>query len=243
MACEKVQEMLNALLDRELPVLDWVKVRAHLLVCRTCRQRLNDYRRISLAASFVRTVPKPHRARLVPAAALALVVIAVFALHTSPKARTPQALVFDEASLVGNLKPTSAIYTEGDHLVICDPGSGKILASAPGKTRKDAFNAISLAYRVPLGEPKAFKVEFKPSKEQADIVILENAEFIRKEGEPNIIFFSGDFVELKSLPLPKGGPTFFVKVIDPNFCIDLQADTSKSKFVPLPNNKPSSGNR
>jgi len=248
--CKSVQERLNALLDRELSVFDWFRVRLHLSHCAECRKCLADYHRISRAADQVRLVSVSRPRNLVPAFALSATVLAVFALAIWPKPKQPQALVFDKAAMVGNLKPSSAIYAEGDHLVLRDPKTGMVLATSPGQTRLDAFNIISLANKVPLTQPKEVRIALAPDaavsineKDAIEIVLLEGGDVLIKEAEPTVVFFTGDSVDLKTLNLPSKGPAFFVKIIDPGFLGEVVPDHPLKKNISPSNNKPESINR
>lgn len=248
--CSSVVEKLNALLDHELSAGDWVRVRCHLATCGECRKRLVEYRRLTVAAKQVRAVqPRPQWIRLVPASAVALLVVAIFVTRFLPKKEEPLAIVIDEASLAGDLKPTSAFYAEGNSLVLRDPKNGMVLASAPGHTRQDAFQAISIANKAQkTTKPRAFRIELDQAepglrpKVPDGLVALQSADVI-KEDEQIVIFFSGETDDLKGLKLPVKGPVYFVKIIDPRFFSDMNLALPTETFLLPPNKKPSAVNR
>lgn len=248
--CGPIQERLNALLDRELSVADWVRVRLHLITCAKCRSRLAEYQRLTVAAQQVRAVQGRRKWRhLVPAISFAAVAIVVCVVSFYPHPKVPQAIVYDQAALMGNLRPTSAFYAEGNSLVLRDTYSGAMLARSPGHTRRDAFNALSLASRVPTSQPKEFRVELdQPIPDidpntSVDIILLEPGDVSIQQSSPTVIFFSGEPNDLKELNIQSKGPMFFVKVIDPQFFIDMNKALPTEKFVLPPNKKPSTVNR
>lgn len=248
--CAPVVEKLNALLDHELSVGDWVRVRWHLIACTSCRQRLVEYRRLTNAATYIRSAHvRPRWIRLVPVLAFGLVVAVICATKFLPKKEEPLAIVIDEASLAGDLKPTSAFYAEGNSLVLRDPKSGMVLASAPGHTRQDAFQAISIANKAQrTTKPRAYRIELDQTnpglsiKVPDGLVALQSADVV-KEDEQIVIFFSGEPDDLKGLKLPLKGSVYFVKIIDPKFFSDMNLALPTETFFLSPNKKPSTVNR
>lgn len=225
--CEQIQSQLNALIDGELPIFRRLAISFHVLKCQECRERLDQYRRISFAATKIRVfepVSNPKLKLRFAYGGLVAVVIGLLAFPIWPKAQTPkpQALIYDQNALIGKAMPVSAIYSEDNRFVVRDTENGNVLASAPGKTRTDAFNAISIANHASPNEAKEIELVFgsgsiHPPKNRDEVFILKSDGLPEKDGEPVMIFFSGEITELRGIELPKKGPVFFVQVLDPKF--------------------------
>ncbi|MBS1726964.1 MAG: hypothetical protein JST51_09620 [Armatimonadetes bacterium] len=240
---------MNALIDRELGLADWVRVRLHLLHCEECRQHLDEYRLVSQAAKCVRNVPGRRRLRLAPIFAVAAVASVVALAVLWPKPKEPQALVYNRTFLTGGAKPLGAIYNEGKYLVVRDFKDGALLATAPGHTRKDAFYAVSQAGNMPFNQPLERVIEDKPpislklEKHGSGATIIMEDHPSAKEDAQIVIFFSGPAPNLKDVDIPADRPALFVKIIDPDFLADVVPDQPDKKFVPPSNNKPETINR
>ena len=60
LGCDRAREMLQAFVDRELPMVDQVGVESHLRWCDTCAARVEDLRTIGTGIRLCAAVPGVH---------------------------------------------------------------------------------------------------------------------------------------------------------------------------------------
>lgn len=247
MKCERAQVYLNACVDRELGLANWFRVQLHLVSCTSCRLNHKQFKQMTRVARSLRHLGLPrvlHQAYVV-AASIIIVVFVVWQIWL--RAKAPQALVYDRVDINGMASPISAIYSEGDHLVVRDTKTGKILASSVGQSRQDAFNVIWDSSHRNSADPVRIQFSDLPQGGDSspgkgdDILILKGGDLPRDRA-PTIVFFKGDISNMINIRPPNDGPMFLVKIIDPNFMPGEDMNRFFNNPIISPNKSESSGN-
>lgn len=67
--CDEVEQRAGALIDGELPLVEALRMRAHLAICRACRARVGQLRHtIGVLRAVAREEPAPAAQAMVAAA-------------------------------------------------------------------------------------------------------------------------------------------------------------------------------